>query len=148
MFKIQNSALIYIFLFLFSLFIHSSNKTNNIKTNVIVGANQISKYENLLKNKRIGVIANQTSVIFKKNLKYTHLVDSLVKLNFDIRKIFAPEHGFRGTEPNGALIDDGTDFKTGIQIISLYNKKGNFGEIDDKDLMDIDILIFVIQDVG
>ena len=86
MFKIQNSVL---FLFVSLYFIFSTypiSKTNNVKSNVIVGANQISKYENLLKNKRIGIVANHTSVIFKKNLEYTHLVDSLIKLDFDIRK--------------------------------------------------------------
>ena len=80
MFKIQNSVL---FLFVSLYFIFSTypiSKTNNDKSNVIVGANQISKYENLLKNKRIGIVANHTSVIFKKNLEYTHLVDSLIEL--------------------------------------------------------------------
>ena len=78
MFKIQNSVL---FLFLSLYFIFSTypiSKANNIKSNVIVGANQISKYENLLRNKRIGIVANHTSVIFKKNLEYTQLVDSCI----------------------------------------------------------------------
>ena len=148
MFKIQNSTLFLIFLFQLSFLVHSTNKTNEIKSNVIVGANQISQYENLLKDKRIGVIANHTSVIFKKNSDYTHLVDSLINLNYNIRKIFAPEHGFRGTEPNGANINDEIDIKTGLKIISLHGKNRNYGVIDDKDLEDIDILIFDIQDVG
>ena len=118
------------------------------KSNIIVGANQISKYESLLKNKRIAVIANHTSVIFKNNSGHTHLVDSLIQLNFDLRKIFAPEHGFRGTEPNGANINDEIDIKTGLKIISLHGKNRKYGEIDDYDLSDIDILIFDIQDVG
>ena len=148
MFKIQNSVL---FLFVSLYFIFSTyaiSKTNNDKSNVIVGANQISKYENLLKNKRIGIVANHTSVIFKKNLEYTHLVDSLIKLDFDVRKIFAPEHGFRGTEPNGANINDEIDIKTGLKIVSLHGKNRKYGEIDDYDLNEIDILIFDIQDVG
>ena len=148
MFKIQNSVL---FLFISLYFIFSTyptNKSNNVKSNIIVGANQISKYENLLKNKRIGIVANHTSVIFKKNLEYTHLVDSLIKLDFDIRKIFAPEHGFRGTEPNGANINDEIDIKTGLKIVSLHGKNRKYGEIDDYDLNEIDILIFDIQDVG
>ncbi|MFL2610497.1 MAG: hypothetical protein ACJ0OW_05315 [Flavobacteriaceae bacterium] len=66
--------------------IYSNNKTNDIKSNVIVGANQISKYENLIKNKRIAIVANHTSVIFKDNHSYTHLVDSLITLNYDIKK--------------------------------------------------------------
>jgi len=118
------------------------------KSNIIVGANQISKYENLIKNKRIGIVANHTSVIFKENDKHIHLVDSLIKLNHTIKKIFAPEHGFRGTEPNGANIDDEIDAITGIEIISLHGKNRKYGEIEDDFLRDIDVLIFDIQDVG
>ncbi len=102
----------------------------------------------MIKNKRIGVIANHTSVIFKKDSGHIHLVDSLIKLNIDVRKIFAPEHGFRGTEPNGANIDDEVDIKTGLEIISLHGKNRKYGEIDDNNLKDIDVLIFDIQDVG
>ena len=142
MFKIQNSS-IFLVLVIFSFSVYPTNKSN-----VIVGANQISKYENLLKNKRIGIVANHTSVIFKSNSEYTHIVDSLINLNFDIRKIFAPEHGFRGTEPNGANIDDEIDIKTGLKIISLHGKNRKYGEIEDNDLSDIDVLIFDIQDVG
>ena len=148
MFKIQNSVLFTILVLNFSFTVYPNINTNNDKSNVIVGANQISKYENLLQNKRIGIVANHTSVIFRKDLGYTHLVDSLIKLNFDVRKIFAPEHGFRGTEPNGANIDDEIDIKTGLKIISLHGKNRKYGEIDDRDLKDIDVLIFDIQDVG
>ena len=143
MFKIQNSVLFIFLLISFGFSVYPTDKSN-----IIVGANQISKYESLLKNKRIAVIANHTSVIFKNNSGYTHLVDSLIQLNFDLRKIFAPEHGFRGTEPNGANINDEIDIKTGLKIISLHGKNRKYGEIDDYDLRDIDILIFDIQDVG
>ena len=148
MFKIQNSIWFLILVFNFSFLLYPNNKTTFIKSNVIVGANQISKYENLLKNKRIGIVANHTSVIFKDDGGHTHLVDSLIKLDFQINKIFTPEHGFRGTEPNGANIDDEIDIKTGLKIISLHGKNRKYGEIDDGDLKDIDILIFDIQDVG
>ena len=148
MFKIQNPVLFIILVLSFSLMVHPNNKTNDDKSNVIVGANQISKYENILQNKRIAIVANHTSVIFKKNLGHTHLVDSLIKLDLDVRKIFTPEHGFRGTEPNGANIDDEIDIKTGLKIISLHGKNRKYGVIDDKDLKNIDILIFDIQDVG
>ena len=69
-------------------------------------------------------------------------------MDLDVIKIFAPEHGFRGTEPNGANIDDEIDIKTGLKIISLHGKNRKYGVIDDKDLKNIDILIFDIQDVG
>ena len=148
MLKIQNSILFLLLTINYSLFVYPKNKTIDIKSNVIVGANQISKYENIIKNKRIGIVANHTSVIFKKNNSHTHLIDSLIKLDFDIKKIFAPEHGFRGTEPNGANINDEIDIKTGLKIISLHGKNRKYGEIEDKDLDDIDVLIFDIQDVG
>ena len=79
MFKIQNPVLFIILVLNFSLIVYPNNKTNDDKSNVIVGANQISKYENLLQDKRIGIVANHTSVIFKKDLGHTHLVDSLIK---------------------------------------------------------------------
>ena len=97
MFKIQNPVLFIILILSFSLIVYPNNKTNDDKSNVIVGANQISKYEKILQNKRIAIVANHTSVIFKKDLGHTHLVDSLIKLDLDIIKIFAPEHGFRET---------------------------------------------------
>ena len=148
MFKTQNLLILLIIFLNLDFSVFSENKTSNFKSSVIVGANQIYKYENLIKNKRIGIIANHTSVIFKEKQGHTHIVDSLIKLRFDVRKIFAPEHGFRGTEPNGANINDEIDSKTGLKIISLHGGKRKYGEIDDSDLEDIDILIFDIQDVG
>ena len=148
MFKIQNLILLLLIVIGSGYYVIADNKINELKSNVIVGASQISEYENLLKNKRIGVIANHTSVIFKDNDSYTHLIDSLLTLDFNIKKIFAPEHGFRGTEPNGANVDDEIDLRTGLKIISLHGKNRNYGEIDDNDVRDIDVLIFDIQDVG
>ena len=130
-----------------SIFSFGTDHKRN-KSSVIVGANQISEYQNIIKNKRIGVIANHTSVIFKNNGEYTHLIDSLISLNYQIEKIFAPEHGFRGTKPNGENINDEIDEKSGLKIISLHGKQRNYGEIKSEDLNDIDILIFDLQDVG
>ena len=148
MFKVQNLILFFTLVIGFTFIAESKNITIDLKSNVIVGASQISQYENLIKNKRIGVVANHTSVVFKDDDTYTHLIDSLLRLNFNVKKIFAPEHGFRGTEPNGANIDDEIDVKTGISIISLHGKDRSYGKINDDDLTDIDILIFDIQDVG
>ena len=120
--------------------------------NIIVGANQTKRYLQLLKGKRVGIIANQTSVIFKKHKTkdkkskpHTHLVDSLIALDVDIKKVFAPEHGFRGIADAGELIKDGIDTKTGLPIISLYGKNK---KPSPEQLEDIDMIIFDIQDVG
>jgi uncharacterized protein YbbC (DUF1343 family) len=106
--------------------------------NVQPGAQQINTYLPLLKNKRIGVFANHTSMIDD-----THLVDVLIKHHIVITKIFAPEHGFRGEED--CRISNSFDCKTGIPIISLYGKKI---KPTAEDLQDVDVLLFDIQDVG
>lgn len=118
----------------------------------IVGANRIELYLPLLKGKKVGIVANQSSVIFRESRAksqesklYTHLVDSLISLEIDVKKVLAPEHGFRGTADAGELIKDGVDTKTGIPIVSLYgdNKKPKLEQ-----LQGIDIMIFDLQDVG
>ncbi len=112
---------------------------------IIVGANRTSEYLPLLNGKRVGIVANQTSVIFKNDKSYTHLVDSLLALNIDVKKVFSPEHGFRGNVDAGEHVEDGIDKKTGLPLVSLY---GNSKKTGPKDLANIDILIFDIQDVG
>jgi len=107
---------------------------------IVTGADQTEKYIGLLKNKRVAILANQTTIIGKK-----HLVDSLLKRGIHIVKIFGPEHGFRGNASNGARVNDEKDAATGIQIISLYGAKR---QPSAEDLADIDIMIFDIQDVG
>jgi uncharacterized protein YbbC (DUF1343 family) len=111
---------------------------------IVVGANNMIAYLPLLKNKNIAIVANQTSVIFKKN-GYTHLVDSLLSLDMKITKVFSPEHGFRGDADAGEKVVDGFDAKTGLPIVSLYgkNKKPN-----SEQLKGIDLVVFDIQDVG
>ena len=108
------------------------------------GADQIGSYLPILKGKRIAIVANQTSVISDRK-KTTHLVDSLVSLNLNIKKVFAPEHGFRGKADAGESIEDGVDKKTKLPIISLYGK--NKKPTRDQ-LKGINLVIFDIQDVG
>src|SRR5690349_20286415 len=85
---------------------------------VIPAAERIEVYLPLLKGKRVGLFANPTSVVGQ-----THLVDTLRKLGVDIRVIFGPEHGFRGTADAGEKIGNYTDAATGIPVISLYGSK-------------------------
>ncbi|MGI9550837.1 MAG: exo-beta-N-acetylmuramidase NamZ family protein [Aurantibacter sp.] len=112
---------------------------------VVVGANNLNGYLPTIKGKRVAVVANQTSVIFKNGGSHTHLVDSLLALDIDIKKVFAPEHGFRGSADAGELVKDGIDSKTGLPIISLY---GANRKPAPSQLANVDIVVFDIQDVG
>ncbi len=116
----------------------STEDRTNIKP-ILPGAYQLEEYLPLLKNKRIGVFANQTSIIGN-----THLIDTLVSLGVNVQKIFSPEHGFRGTADAGQKVNGNGDHSK-IPIVSLYGKKL---KPSAEDLQDIDILIFDIQDVG
>lgn len=111
------------------------------------GAERTHLYVELLKGKNIAVVGNQTSIIEKRNKKQEtrHLVDSLLSLGINIKKVFAPEHGFRGKADAGEIIKDGVDAKTSLPIISLY---GNNKKPSNEQLKDIDIVVFDIQDVG
>lgn len=104
------------------------------------GAQQTKLFVPLLKEKQVGVVANQTSVIGK-----THLIDSLLALKINVKKVFAPEHGFRGEGEAGETIKGGIDTKTGLQIVSLY---GNHKKPNKEDVEGIDLMVFDIQDVG
>lgn len=107
---------------------------------ILAGAERMQVYLPLIKGKKVGVFANQTSMVGT-----THLVDTLKKSGVDIRVIFGPEHGFRGTADAGEKIGNYTDKATGIPVISLYGTKRRPSK---EDLEGVDILLFDIQDVG
>lgn len=133
----------------------SSKKTNSVQTktttiqtaekisieNIITGADNYTSYLPLLKDKKIGIVTNQTGILSNK----THLVDFLLEQKINLQKIFAPEHGFRGTADAGEHVVDGKDAQTGLPIISLY---GNNKKPKPEQLAGIDILVFDLQDVG
>ena len=123
-------------LFLFLSILSISFAQPAIKT----GAEQTEKYLQLLKDKRVAIMANQTSIIGS-----SHLVDSLSKLGVTIVKVFGPEHGFRGNASAGVQVADESDPVTGIPVISLYGKKNKPSK---DDMADVDILIYDLQDVG
>ena len=107
---------------------------------VQTGADRMEVYLPLLKNKKVAIFANPTSVVGK-----THLVDTLLKSGIKIVKIFGPEHGFRGDADAGEHVSDQIDKKTGIPIVSLY---GNHKKPTSEDLANVDVVVFDVQDVG
>ena len=129
------------FLILIS-FSYLSFSQNNDK--LTLGADQIEFFLDDLKGKNVAIVANQTSKI-KSDKRHVHIIDSLLSLNINIKKVFSPEHGFRGIADAGEKVEDGIDLKTGLPIISLHgsNKKPTINQMKD-----IDVVIFDIQDVG
>jgi uncharacterized protein YbbC (DUF1343 family) len=127
----------------------AKSEKSQTKTAIIVAANRTQEYLKYLHNKKVGVVANPTSVIFKNPSKpeqgHIHIIDSLLSLDIDIRKVFAPEHGFRGQADAGEAVKDGVDTQTGLPIISLYGKNR---KPTSAQLQDLDLVLFDIQDVG
>ena len=127
----------------------------NIDELIVPGANRTGYYRKYLEDKKIGVVANQTSIVIDTLerpiydgidfINPIHLVDNLLAYDLNVTKVFAPEHGFRGKADAGEVVKDGIDTKTGLPIISLYgkNKKPSVDQ-----LADIEVMVFDIQDVG
>jgi uncharacterized protein YbbC (DUF1343 family) len=133
--------------------------------NITTGAENYEAYLPLLKSKKVAVVTNlsgnvrvsgknkavlnhkkETVSTYEEADKNISIVDFLLERNkINVQKIFAPEHGFRGTADAGEHIVDGKDTQTGLPIISLYgdNKKPKPDQ-----LKGIDLVVFDIQDVG
>lgn len=110
------------------------------ESEIRTGADRLHEFLPLLKNKRLAIFANHTSMIGDQNL-----VDSLHKLGITISVVFGPEHGFRGTADAGEKVANYKDQTTGIPVVSLYGAKRRPSK---EDLKDVDIMLFDIQDVG
>jgi uncharacterized protein YbbC (DUF1343 family) len=107
---------------------------------IVTGAERMELYLPLLQGKRAGIFANHTSMVGT-----TNLVDTLVKQGVQIKVIFGPEHGFRGTADAGEKVGNYIDEKTGIPVVSLYGSKH---KPSAEDLKEVDVMLFDIQDVG
>ncbi len=119
----------------------TSQKSTLPSQSLKIGAERLIEEQlDVLQGSSVAIVANHTSVV-----NGIHLVDTLLALGINVTKVFAPEHGFRGAADAGAKIDNTTDPKTGLPILSLYGKTRKPSE---DQLSGIDIVIFDIQDVG
>ena len=126
-----------IFFFLLTAFnsldeMHVSTENNFRLGNEVL----ISRFQSMLVNKKIGLITNKSGVTQDGKL----FLDALIK-EFNVTKIFSPEHGLRGDDNES----DFTDPVTGIPVVSLYGSKK---KPDNADLENTDVLVYDIQDVG
>ena len=123
-----------------SLQVPVAQPNHSDKVDILTGAEQLNLLLPIIGQQRIGIVVNHTSRVGK-----THLADTLKRRGINLIKIFAPEHGFRGTADAGEEIKDGLDTKTGLPVVSLY---GNNKKPTPEQLSDIDLVLFDIQDVG
>ncbi len=139
--KNKNTKLITLVIVYFTVFISYSQELSYKEySSLAPGAAQFYKYVPKLKNKNVAVVTNQTGV-----LNGVSIVDTLLKLKVNIKKIFGPEHGFRGDTDAGEKVSSNVDKKTGLPVISLY---GNNKKPSAKDLQGIDVVVYDIQDLG
>lgn len=131
-------------LLLFPILFCLSSISLEARQRLLMGADQIDLYLPKLEGKRVGIATNHTGIVGHPQ-KPNHIVDTLLALGVDVRAIYTPEHGFRGEADAGAKIRSGKDEKTGLPIVSLYGRKR---KPDAKDIEEIDIMLFDIQDVG
>jgi len=111
----------------------------------VSGAEKTNAYLGLLEGRLVGLVANPTSVVRNESGQWVHLVDTLLNSGVEIAKVFSPEHGFRGTADAGEKVESGRDPKSGLTVVSLY---GSQRKPARKQLTDLDVLVFDIQDVG
>ncbi len=109
-------------------------------TTVVSGHSQMEKYLPMLQNKRVAVLTNASGKI-----GHTSLVDTLLSLKVNVKKVFVPEHGFRGDVEAGQPVSSAKDAKTGLPVISLYGKNKKPTPVQ---MSDIDVLLYDIQDLG
>ncbi len=130
------------FLFLLFSFFPSLQCQTEVKNNkLLTGADRLlSEYSNLLVNKKIGVVFNQTSRLTSG----AHLLDTLSK-SYNIIPVFSPEHGFKGNIEAGKKYSGNKNGSSELKFYSLY---GKVKKPDKKMLKGIDLLIYDLQDIG
>ena len=94
---------------------------------------------------RVGLVANPTAV--DRGLE--HAADLLHRNPaVDLRCLFGPEHGLRGSAQDMVAVADHTDPATGLPVASLYGDTLASLSPDPEQLARLDVLLFDVQDVG
>lgn len=105
----------------------------------------LAKPKQYLKGNRIGLVVNHTSVAGDGTPSFIHFHRHK---DFELVKLFAPEHGLYGVDQDMVDVGHGTEPATGVAIVSLYGKDQNSLTPDMNLMKDIDTLVFDIQDIG
>jgi len=99
----------------------------------------------VLARARVGLVANPTAV----DRRLAHAADLLhAHEDVDLRLLFGPEHGIRGSAQDMIGVEAARDPATGLEEVSLYG--ATFASLSPtaEQLSRIDVLLFDVQDVG
>lgn len=101
----------------------------------------------LIAGKRVALVTNQTGVDERGRRSIDLLATDPRSQRAGVRliRLFAPEHGAAGTADRPNLADE-SDVKTGLTIHSLYQNRTIAPP--DSLLMDVDVLVVDLQDIG
>ena len=91
----------------------NENGDSPVRGEVLVGATDTAQYMPLLRGKRVAVLANHTAMFSSEE----HIVDMMHREGISLAGIFAPEHGFRGSNEAGAIVKNSVDERTGVPIL-------------------------------
>lgn len=111
-----------------------------VKTGLDIAATQGFAF---LRDARVGIVCNQASL----NSQGEHLIDLVVRHgNCKLKRIFAPEHGFRGTAQDMETVDD--EVHDELEVVSLYGSGPESLHPDPEQLRGLDILLIDLPDIG
>ena len=100
----------------------------------------------LIENKRIALLTNQTGVNERGRSDIDLLTDERAKkAGVNLVRLFAPEHGIRGTEDREGVSGE-VDQRSGLPVVSLYGRETTAPP--DSLMRDVDALVFDLQDIG
>jgi uncharacterized protein YbbC (DUF1343 family) len=106
------------------------------------GLDQLLARPGTLKGRRLGLIANPTTVT-------SDLVHGAIALRdaraFKLTTLFGPEHGIWADAQDLIHVEDSRDAATGLRVYSLYGKRL---APSPEMLAEVDALVYDVQDVG
>ncbi|MFC5401294.1 exo-beta-N-acetylmuramidase NamZ domain-containing protein [Cohnella soli] len=108
---------------------------------VFNGIDRIGEYASLFEGKRIGLITSPTGL----DRDFVSTIQ-ILRDSVNLVAMFSPEHGVRGDQEAGGMVDTYVDPQTGVPVYSLYRKDSKRLTPEMLDL--VDLIVYDIQDVG
>lgn len=121
---------------------HAPAHTDAPADTLVLGAERTGKYLPALEGKRVALYSNHTGILPSGK----HTLDVLIDSGVNVKCVFSPEHGFRGTADAGEQVSSGVDEQTGVEVVSLYGR--GHDKAMEAALDSVDAVVVDIQDVG